>query len=227
MANQDATSAWAAVAASGASAAETPLAVNRSTRLAAEVWVWRFGWLWVFNAVLLIAVAALAWLSHRAQSESASLEQQMARLAQTQADAASKPSTQGASAFNASDEAARLAKLRQTVYAQTQVPKLVTEIQALAKRRGLVIRGLEFRLTPQGFGGLHQHQVTFPVEGSYPAIRGFVTELLVKFPGISVDQLSFRRETAGETAPKSNIKLSIWLSVDKPLPLQAAGGAAR
>ena len=114
-----------------------------------------------------------------------------------------------------STEELLLTQLAQTSYAESQLSDLLRQIAQLAKAKGLLIAQSEFQSSNEGHGGLRQQQVTLPVRAGYPQLRQFVEELLLKFPGLSVDQLVLKRETVAQDRADVRLRLSLWIDPGK------------
>lgn len=56
-----------------------------------------------------------------------------------------------------------------------------------------------------------QLQVTLPVRGTYPQIRAFVDATLETMPALSLDEISFRRDSVKTTVVESRLRLSLFL----------------
>lgn len=64
-----------------------------------------------------------------------------------------------------------------------------------AGRAGLQLDQGEYRLTEVGSAHLRRYQLSLPVDGSYPAIRAFVTEALNDDPALALVAVRLRRES--------------------------------
>lgn len=181
-------------------------------RLQAEIVLWRYGWIWplVICAALLVLFLKVAWGPHQQRSL------RLADTEVTQLRIEQKRRLSGVVALaQPSTEELLLTQLAQTSYAESQLSDLLRQIAQLAKAKGLLIAQSEFQSSNEGHGGLRQQLVTLPVRASYPQLRQFVEELLLKFPGLSVDQLVLKRETVAQDRADVRLRLSLWINPGK------------
>lgn len=81
---------------------------------------------------------------------------------------------------------------------------------SLAREQGLALRRSEFRAVSDASLGLARYRITLPLEGSYPALRGFIEQALLRDPALSLDRL--RLDRADPTSPvlRAELQLSLW-----------------
>lgn len=56
-----------------------------------------------------------------------------------------------------------------------------------------------------------QLQVILPIRGTYPQIRAFVDAALEKIPSLSLDEISFRRDSVKTPAVEARLRLTLFL----------------
>lgn len=185
-------------------------------RLRVEVALWRHGWGGVV-IVALLALSGTALLMHQHWAHAAD----EAQLRLTRLNAEIETARRQLSAIpKSTPEQERHALLRTALSTQDDVMPLVRDVFAQARQHGLIAKEAEFRLTSQGFAGLQQQQVLMPLQGTYPAFRSFVNDLLRSQPGVSVDQIQIKRAVVAQGAPEILVRLSIWID-----PLKRDAGA--
>jgi Tfp pilus assembly protein PilO len=86
----------------------------------------------------------------------------------------------------------------------------LAKLYGIGTAAGLQLRAGTYRLdeTRQRFD---RYQVQLPVRGSYAQIRAFLEASLAEIPVMSLDQVSFRRKAANETAVEAEIVLTLHL----------------
>lgn len=185
-------------------------------RLRAEIALWRHGWgVVVVFALLALSGTALLMQQHWVQAEDEAqlrLKKLSAEIETVQRQLPVVPKS--------TPEQERHALLRTVLSSQEGVTPLVRDVFAQARQHGLIVKEAEFRLTAQGFAGLQQQQVLMPLQGTYPAFRSFVNDLLRSQPGVSVDQIQIKRAAVAQGAPEIQVRLSIWID-----PLKRDAGA--
>jgi hypothetical protein len=97
-------------------------------------------------------------------------------------------------------------------YAEQQVKTLF----ALASKTGLVLSQGEYKGAPERNGRFHTYQVNLPVKGNYGAIWQFAMLALRAIPFASLDEISFRRETIGETTVEARVRITFYLTDQAP-----------
>ena len=106
-------------------------------------------------------------------------------------------------------------QLNDRVYAQQDVGNLLQLIAQIAKTKNIPLAQSEIQTIKEGYGGLQQLQVTLPVRTGYIEMRQFIQEALRQLNGVSVDQISLKRENVALGQLDARIKLSIWVDVNK------------
>lgn len=185
----------------------TTLRPPRATlRLRAETWLWRNGWgiplIAILAATALVAHLARHELARRHLASSIEARQLQERLARLAASPAPAP--------RPSPDATTMRGLDDLVYRENDINRLVRRVLEVASLHQIGVPASDYRLNVRGFAGLHQQQLTLPVQASYPQVKAFVLQLLGEHPGMSIDQLALRREDVSLGKPEVTIKASIW-----------------
>jgi Tfp pilus assembly protein PilO len=93
----------------------------------------------------------------------------------------------------------------------TALPDLLDKVFAAAKAQGLELKHGEYRAVNDKVSGMTQFQISLPVRGSYPQIRGFVDRTLSDVPTLSLQGIQFDRQKVGETAVDAKVSLDVYL----------------
>lgn len=158
------------------------------------------------QAALLLSVAGfgtLLWLAPAREGLEAEREQ-LRREAAT-------PPTLAAAPVPVSSAAERLASFHAALGAQRDVEPGMKTLFRLAAKTGLVLRQGEYKRAYDRNAKLHTYQVNLPVKGSYAQVWQFAFDALLALPYASLDDVSFRRDTIGETAVEARLRLTFYL----------------
>ena len=106
-------------------------------------------------------------------------------------------------------------------YAEQQIKTIFS----LASISGLVLQQAEYRMKAETAGGFSAYRISFPVKGSYSAVRRFCMQLLLAIPFASVDELRFKRTSISNEVIEVNLELTLYLANGRTVP--ASEGALR
>jgi hypothetical protein len=115
-----------------------------------------------------------------------------------------------------------LKQLNERVYAQKDVGHLLQLITQIAMTKNISLAQSDIQTIKEGHGGLQQLQVTLPVRTGYLEMRQFIQEVLRQLNGVSVDQISIKRENVASGHLEARIKLSLWIDINKQLSRSAS-----
>lgn len=93
-------------------------------------------------------------------------------------------------------------------YAEQQVKTLF----GLAAKTGLVLHEGEYKSGYDCNARLSTYQIDLPVKGSYRAIWQFSLSALRAIPFATLDEISFRRDSIGDTNVEAHLRLTLYLS---------------
>ena len=94
---------------------------------------------------------------------------------------------------------------------QAELPELLDKVFAAAKAQGLELKHGEYRAASDNVTGITQFQISLPVRGTYPQIRGFVDRTLSDVPTLSLQGIQFDRQKVGEAAVEAKVSLDVYL----------------
>jgi Tfp pilus assembly protein PilO len=109
---------------------------------------------------------------------------------------------------------AQLAAFYKFFPSERSIPDWVEKIAAAAARNKLVLRQGEYQVLRDKTSKLLLYQVTLPVKGSYPNLRGFIDDVLTEVPIASLDNVKFERQKIGDEALVSTVILTLHLGVE-------------
>lgn len=105
-------------------------------------------------------------------------------------------------------------------YAEQHVKTLF----ALATRNGLALNQADYALGNEAHGQFRTYRVVLPVKGEYPAIRRFCEQVLESMAFASIDELTFRKDTAASAALETRFVLTLYLGRDNAPKIEASAG---
>ena len=147
----------------------------------------------------LLAASGIFYLStqHPLDGEIAQLR---ADLASAQAHAAKAPQAA------ASDAPRSLKSLPQ----RTEIPKLLAVLLQQADTAQLTIDSAKYEISTTRTGALVRYQLSFPVNGPYARIRGFIDSTLAAMPALAIEELSISRKTISDPGVEAQIRMTLF-----------------
>jgi hypothetical protein len=97
---------------------------------------------------------------------------------------------------------------------ERSIPDWVEKISATAAKNKLVLRQGEYQVIRDKTSKLLLYQVTLPVKGTYPNLRGFIDDVLTEIPMASIDNVKFERQKIGDDALLSTVTLTLHLGTE-------------
>ena len=180
-----------------------------------QIFLWRYGWVWLLLLGLLVSALMLGWVYLPTQRFKLEAVANDIRLKQEQyVKLEQSPRIPVVPDYD--DEILR--QLNEQVFAVSTVGAVLKRIALIGQSKGLVISQSEFQTvqkTLEGQASFRQLQVTLPVRANYLQIRQFTQEILNQMGGVSVDQISLKRENVAQSQVDAKIKLSIWIDMNK------------
>jgi hypothetical protein len=178
----------------------------------AQIYLWRQGWAVLLLLGLLVCTAFLHFGLKAEQQEQLIAHKNALKIAQ---DNYQKLANTSIILTQITPDLDNFKRLNDRVYAQKDVGNLLQLIVQIAKAKNITLVQSEIQTINEGYGGLQQLQVTFPVRTGYIEMRQFIQEVLRQLNGVSVDQISIKRENVAQGQLEARIKLSIWVDVNK------------
>jgi Tfp pilus assembly protein PilO len=99
-------------------------------------------------------------------------------------------------------------------------PEWLAKIHAAAAAKGLALASGEYKVSKAGSARLARYQVTLPVQGTYPQIRGFIGAVLAEVPAAVIDEVSLKRESVESAKLEARIRITLYLGAP---PAREAG----
>lgn len=164
----------------------------------------RLGW----PGLLGLALIALAWpLTHwGADARREAAQQLRSQLAQQRATPAPKDPQREA--------AERQAWLQQHLSAPPAALGTIEHLHRSAHQRGLTLASGEYRLGGATGSTAQRYQITLPVLGPYPQLRGWLADVMNAQPALALEELSFSRPNAADAQVQARVRWALYLKAD-------------
>lgn len=99
-----------------------------------------------------------------------------------------------------------------TLPGQKGLPEQLRKVFEIAKTHKISLDEGSYRLTPPVEGRLGSYELTFPLRGEYPALRGFAADVLAQLPNAALDGFSFQRKKASDPQLEAQVRFTLfWL----------------
>jgi hypothetical protein len=95
--------------------------------------------------------------------------------------------------------------------ARDQFEEQLARLFRTAARHGLVLKQGEYRTVADPAGRFVRVRIGLPVQGDYLAVQSFVAEALYEIPTLTVESVSFKRETTRSGATDTRLQLALLM----------------
>lgn len=112
---------------------------------------------------------------------------------------------------HATDDAA-LAEFYSQFPAMRDLPDLLKTLHQLARKYEIPLERGDFKFGNVEGDKLLGYEITLPVTGSYPQLRGFIDEAARKLPTMGLSEISLKREAADESLVQARLGFILYLS---------------
>lgn len=108
----------------------------------------------------------------------------------------------------------RLQQFQQVLAQETDLPRHLATIFAIASAEGIVLQHAEYRWDVQKHRQYRVYRIFMPVKAPYAATRRFCDRLLNELPFLALEQVHFKREAIGAQAVESKLQVALYLRAD-------------
>jgi len=135
------------------------------------------------------------------------------RLAALDEEARALSARSGAVAKNAQTQtpAGQLASFFAFFPPPSALPDLLSHVQRAARDNGIALARGEYRLVREPAFTLARYQITYPVQGSYAQVRGFVNDVLDALPAAALEEMTLKRESVDAPMVEARVRFSLYL----------------
>ena len=176
--------------------------------------------------LLLLLAAAPAWWAMvlRPQHEAAELKAEIARLRARRLSGIVRPPERAA---------AQIDRFRSAFPAVATIPVALADLSRLATEHRVVLASGDYRLVEESPLGMLRYEVRYPVRGAWRDVFTLLAAMLNAVPGLSLDEVVFKRESQGAAEVDAQLRLSLFFvagetaSVAGPPPASRAAPAPR
>jgi Tfp pilus assembly protein PilO len=166
----------------------------------------RAGWPGAVGAALLALCALFYYTQFQSQQQRiVKLERELTKLRAQQSQQDATPMR----AALTTDE--QLAAFYAYFPSRAKTADILATLYAEAAKQSLRIDRAEYRAASDSVGKIMRYQITLPVQGSYPQIRRFVAGTLADVPVVSIENVQFQRQKAGDQTVEAKIRLVVYL----------------
>lgn len=109
----------------------------------------------------------------------------------------------------------RYEAFRNRLIAPEKKEDAIKQIFSVARDSEITLNQAEYQLTAERSGRYSRLQITLPIKGPYRRIRGFVDNLLVSHPALSLDEINFRRDSIKSQTVDAQLRLSLYLGASE------------
>ncbi|MFN3885399.1 MAG: hypothetical protein ACK4MG_00435 [Aquabacterium sp.] len=179
-------------------------------------------WLGLPGCLGLLLLGGVAWAewhllpawhgeAEQAAEQTVALRRKLHVLTEPTVAAASASAASGVAP--PSEPEAAWSLLWQALPTEAQRAALQNQVLQAATRQGLEIDAVQYRgervpLSSDG-DGLWRQRMVMPVQGPYPAVRRWLTEI-ERLPSAGVDALSLERKDPGTDEVQAQVSVSLW-----------------
>jgi hypothetical protein len=158
-------------------------------------------------ALCAAGIAALSWVAPARER----LDEERARAQR----AARLPPPVVAPAVAGGGAPENLALFRAALGRQADVEPQLATLFGIAANTGLVLRQGEYKRGADRNARLYTYQIDLPVKGSYAQVWQFALQALRAIPYAALDDISFKRDSIGETGVEARLRFTLYL-LDAP-----------
>jgi len=98
--------------------------------------------------------------------------------------------------------------------ASDAVSDVLERVFAAAAKENLALPQGEYRLVKERTEKLIRYDVTLPLKGPYPGLRRFMAQALKENPSLSLDAVSFNRQTVSDIGVDAQVRFTLYVRVD-------------
>ena len=110
----------------------------------------------------------------------------------------------------ASDRVADSATAMRALPARTDMPAILRQLFNKASQARLAVDTGKYEIGAMKSSAVVRHQITFPVTGPYPQIRGFIDATLATMPAVALSDLVLDRKSIADGNVEAQIRMTVY-----------------
>nr|MCU0870657.1 hypothetical protein [Burkholderiales bacterium] len=95
----------------------------------------------------------------------------------------------------------------------SSLPEWIGRLHTAARRNGLALDASQYRLQVTRGARLARYEITLPMRGTYPQLRGFVAEALAKIPAAALEEAQFKRDAVAAPGLEAQLRFALYLDL--------------
>ena len=105
----------------------------------------------------------------------------------------------------------RLEAFVATLGDKSMLTAFISTVFEQAGKHDLALAQAEYKFEFDKAGGFYAYQMTVPVRGAYPRLRGFVDATLAQIPSAALEDVDFTRDGIGATQAEAKLRFVFFL----------------
>lgn len=175
---------------------------------------WLAAWLWL-RAAPVVSLSGLLLMATGIGLATVVVPREAQQLRELKAQGARLAATSGTTA-RSHEEPTRDPQKWQRFQAHlgdaAALPAQLDVIYGIAARRGLQLSTGQYKASLDPSHAYSSYEIRLPIDGSYPALRGFCEDVLLALPNATLDSLSFKRDAAGSPTLQASTQFTLYLT---------------
>lgn len=102
-----------------------------------------------------------------------------------------------------------------TVPVATAAEESLRQLFVAAGKSGLSLEQGDYTLSSEKSGDIYRYQISLPVYGTYPAVRGFIARALNENPALALAHVEMTREVIEDTDLETTLRFTLFLKEAK------------
>lgn len=167
----------------------------------------RLGWANIVGLALLFGAAGVWAVSkHKLAPEQISIERVIAERQRAATSLANTPP------IVVTSDQERLTRFYAALVPPKEVPVALAKLFEVAQATKISVRQGEFQRSANAAGRYQVLQFSLPVKAGYGQVMGFVDDVLAALPALSLEEIVFKRESAGSAGVEATLKFALYLT---------------
>lgn len=97
---------------------------------------------------------------------------------------------------------------------QADLPRVTAQLFEQAKTAGIELERGTYELLPARAGQLARYRISYPVKGTYPAVRQFIDGALLVAPAVALESMRVERPNVADPRIEADLRFEVMLRSD-------------